>query len=91
MNKLTIKYTNNDTEELNRYCLTPTGIEMRNTSSEELIKVLHGDGRRFIVYENDGSTRIIMPNEIKDILINGKSIFVKGYDICDNSSVWCDW
>ena len=57
--------------------LTPTGMTMRNPGLEELRKVLNGDGRRLIVYNRDDDTEIIMPNEVRDILIDGKSIFIE--------------
>jgi hypothetical protein len=88
MNTLTIIYTNGKTEEIHRSNLTPTGLEMRNTSPEQLRSVLHGDGRRLLVYAGDG-TRIIMPDEVRDIIINGESVFIeKGCG--HNCGVWCD-
>ena len=50
---------------------------MSNPGLEELRKVLNGDGRRLIVYNRDDDTEIIMPNEVRDILIDGKSIFIE--------------
>jgi len=88
MSKLIIKYIDGKEEELNRYQVTPTGLEMRNTSKDQLKQILSGDGRRLIVYEPTG-TRIIIPNKIRDIIIDGESIFIeksKGHQC----GVWCD-
>lgn len=86
---VTIKYMDGRVEKVNRCNLTPTGLEMRNTSADELRKVLNGDGRCLMIYERGGKTRIIMPNEVRDILIHGKSVFIErgsGH----NCGVWCD-
>ena len=88
MNKLIIEFIDGKREEFDRCQVTPTGVEMRNTSANQLRKVLHGDGRRLLVYEN-GGTRIIMPNEVRDILINGKSVFIKKTKD-HQCGVWCD-
>jgi len=76
-------------EKVHRSNLTPTGIGMRNTSAGELRKVLEGDGRRLLVYKGNGDTKIIMPGEIRDILIHGKSIFIED-DKGHQCGVWCD-
>ena len=88
MNKLIIEFIDGKKEEFNRSQVTPTGVEMRNTSASQLRKVLHGDGRRLLVYEKDG-TRIIMPNEIRNILIKGKSVFIEENDRREYG-VWSD-
>ncbi len=85
---LTIIYVNGKTEKIHPSILTPTGMEMRNTGADELRKVLNGDGRRFIVYAGNG-TRIIMPSEVRDILKNGKSVFVENTKN-HQCGVWCD-
>jgi len=86
---VTIKYINGKTEKIHRYNLTPTGVEMRNTSADTLREVLNGDGRRLLIYERDDTTRIIIPNEIRDILINDKSVFIEKDDR-HRCGVWCD-
>jgi len=88
-NTTEIIYVNGKHEKISGSMLTPTGTEMRNTGAAELRKVLQGDGRRLLVYERGGKTRIIMPSEVRDILVRGKSVFINEDD-GHRCGVWCD-
>lgn len=89
-----IKFKDGHEEEFHSFNVSPTGIQMRNTGSDQLRKVLKGDGRDLIVFGNEEKgipDRVIRAEEIQDIIVNGVTVLMYQTHIKDHQcGVWCD-
>jgi hypothetical protein len=75
MNWIRIKLKDDTTVSAKTYNVTPSGARMFNTSSEQLLKILNGDGRNIHVCRNyDTILFIIKSEDITDFAINGVSV-----------------
>lgn len=88
--KLIIQYKDGICESFHPSHITPTGYEMRNPGSEELRKVLKGDGRDLLVLIGDQEPRVICIEIIQDIILDGKSVLIGQIKHNHRCSVWCD-